>query len=198
MTGYNHYADCTCGWCSKIRTQKTQRVVVDKIKANIREQTKKFPSYLNPNAYCPVCGVKVFFYQSPYGGRVFFDSLGKPWEKHPCTDNVNRIVTRIPMKDFPTYDRVGKFEFDKFNPFIIKYIAIPKDEGLFVRVSGQFGKNGIHLELKNIYKHDLELLEIDINSPCMMLALKHSYKLSLVNNRGEVIEALGVPITRGS
>ena len=26
-------------------------------------------------------------YQSPNGGRVFFDDLGWPWPKHPCTDN---------------------------------------------------------------------------------------------------------------
>jgi hypothetical protein len=44
-------------------------------------------SYINPNAYCPVCGQHVFFYQSPYGGRVFFDDVGWPWPKHPCTDN---------------------------------------------------------------------------------------------------------------
>ncbi|TPL45350.1 hypothetical protein [Mesorhizobium sp. B2-4-6] len=29
----------------------------------------------------------MFYYQSPYGGRVFFDHLGWPWPKHPCTDN---------------------------------------------------------------------------------------------------------------
>jgi len=29
----------------------------------------------------------VFFYQSPHGSRVFFDDLGPPWPKHPCTDN---------------------------------------------------------------------------------------------------------------
>lgn len=46
-----------------------------------------FPSYVNPNARCPVCGAEVYFYQSPYGGRVFFDELGPPWPKHPCTDN---------------------------------------------------------------------------------------------------------------
>jgi len=46
-----------------------------------------YPSYVNPNAHCPVCGAEVFFYQSPYGGRVFFDELGPPWPKHPCTDN---------------------------------------------------------------------------------------------------------------
>ena len=46
-----------------------------------------YPSYVNPNACCPVCGASVYFYQSPYGGRVFFDELGPPWPKHPCTDN---------------------------------------------------------------------------------------------------------------
>ncbi|MGM9428100.1 hypothetical protein [Hydrogenophaga sp. MI9] len=40
---------------------------------------------LNPNASCPVCGANVFFYKSPYDGRVFFDELGPPWSKHPCT-----------------------------------------------------------------------------------------------------------------
>lgn len=44
-------------------------------------------SYLNPNAHCPVCGETVYFYQSPYGGRVFFDDVGWPWPKHGCTDN---------------------------------------------------------------------------------------------------------------
>lgn len=43
-------------------------------------------SYINPNAYCPICGQSVYFYQSPYGGRVFFDDVGWPWPKHPCTD----------------------------------------------------------------------------------------------------------------
>lgn len=41
--------------------------------------------YLEPNATCPVCGQSVFFYESPFGGRVFFDELGPPWPKHPCT-----------------------------------------------------------------------------------------------------------------
>jgi hypothetical protein len=45
-------------------------------------------SYVNPNAHCPVCGAAVYFYRSPYNGRVFFDALGWPWPKHPCTDNL--------------------------------------------------------------------------------------------------------------
>src|ERR1700722_4249916 len=43
-------------------------------------------SYLDPNATCPVCGASVFFYRSPFNGRVFFDDVGWPWPKHPCTD----------------------------------------------------------------------------------------------------------------
>lgn len=43
-------------------------------------------SYTDPNAICPVCGASVFFYQNSSGSRVFFDDLGWPWPKHPCTD----------------------------------------------------------------------------------------------------------------
>ena len=39
-----------------------------------------------PNARCPECGALVFFYQNSAGSRVFFDDLGPPWPKHPCTD----------------------------------------------------------------------------------------------------------------
>lgn len=42
---------------------------------------------MNPNASCPVCGQSVYFYANEHGSRVFFDELGKPWAKHPCTDN---------------------------------------------------------------------------------------------------------------
>jgi hypothetical protein len=42
--------------------------------------------FVNPNAKCPVCGAGVFFYANEHGSRVFFDDLGPPWPKHPCTD----------------------------------------------------------------------------------------------------------------
>lgn len=43
--------------------------------------------YVNPNARCPVCGAPVFFYTNASGSRVYFDDLGPPWPKHPCTDH---------------------------------------------------------------------------------------------------------------
>jgi hypothetical protein len=44
-------------------------------------------AFVYPNANCPVCGDPVFFYQNQFGSKVYFDELGKPWPKHPCTDN---------------------------------------------------------------------------------------------------------------
>jgi hypothetical protein len=46
----------------------------------------KAESHTIPNAKCPVCNTQVFFYKSHEGGSVFFDELGPPWPKHPCTD----------------------------------------------------------------------------------------------------------------
>lgn len=47
-------------------------------------------SYLNPTS-CPVCDASVFFYRSPYNGRVFFDNVPWPWPKHDCTDTYQRL-----------------------------------------------------------------------------------------------------------
>ena len=43
--------------------------------------------FVNPNAKCPVCSLPVFYYQNSFGSKVYFDDLGPPWPKHPCTDN---------------------------------------------------------------------------------------------------------------
>jgi hypothetical protein len=66
-------------------------------------------SYTNPNAKCPVCGALVYFYQSPSGGRVFFDDLGPPWPKHPCTVGSSAIISRatITTKQIPQWSREG-------------------------------------------------------------------------------------------
>jgi hypothetical protein len=54
--------------------------------ADIRADRSATACFVNPNADCPVCGQPVFFYQNHSGSRVYFDELGPPWPKHPCTD----------------------------------------------------------------------------------------------------------------
>lgn len=84
---YGHPLGCDCGFGGD--TGGGGGVGVTSVRAvwNSNEPFSTFESYVNPNARCPVCGAEVFFYQSPYGGRVYFDDLGPPWPKHPCTDN---------------------------------------------------------------------------------------------------------------
>ena len=74
---WNHSATCNCGWGGVSYGFDTETTPLP----CIREV-----SFLNPNARCPVCGDQVFFYRSPNGGAVYFDGLGWPWPKHPCTD----------------------------------------------------------------------------------------------------------------
>jgi hypothetical protein len=120
--GNNHYPWCTCGWCSGgyrgghgtggsryapvfTRHFKEQRASDNSPThwawAAIPE-FRTLDSFTNPNASCPKCGAPVFFYKSPYGGRVFFDSLGPPWPKHPCTDNAaerTAVTGAVPLRD---------------------------------------------------------------------------------------------------
>lgn len=74
---WNHPPDCNCGWGGvfygmEVKTTKYYWQVSD--------------SYTNPNATCPTCRAKVFYYKSPFGGKVYFDYMGPPWPKHPCMD----------------------------------------------------------------------------------------------------------------
>jgi len=99
MPGHNHYPDCTCGWCVKyggyhLSAHESALLEEQKVRhENAERLLSSYQSYsysscfVSPNAKCPVCGAIVFFYQNKHGSRVFFDDLGPPWPKHPCTDN---------------------------------------------------------------------------------------------------------------
>lgn len=91
---HNHPPSCDCGWggvwygnqpyagCGWVRPNEPRPRTMGEQKGTFSAEAAGFAV---PNARCPVCGTSVFFYQSPYGGRVYFDSLGPPWPKHPCT-----------------------------------------------------------------------------------------------------------------
>lgn len=92
----NHRPGCRCGWGGDGHLGRSPggygHVPIRTPKPRALPVRRGFDSYTDPNARCPVCGDSVFFYQAPSGGRVFFDELGPPWPKHPCTDN-----PRIPV-----------------------------------------------------------------------------------------------------
>ena len=95
---WNHPSNCNCGWGGDSGggagrlTGGTRRLkVVDGHTWRLYRRPT-YVAFLNRNAVCPCCGEPVYFYQSPFGGRVFFDGLGPPWPKHPCTDNSTSYV----------------------------------------------------------------------------------------------------------
>ena len=94
-----------------------------------------YDSYVNPNARCPVCHERVFFYQSEDGGRVFFDDLGPPWPKHPCTDNSTRYKPiPIEKKELPP-NKEYNWQKEGWKPFICK--SVEQNEGGITRITGR-------------------------------------------------------------
>jgi hypothetical protein len=90
---WNHAIGCRCGWGGDGHAGRGTGGPSGALPyANVAAQWYRelFDAYATPNSRCPVCGCKVYFYQSEFGGRVFFDELGPPWPKHPCTDHAAR------------------------------------------------------------------------------------------------------------
>src|SRR4051794_40348853 len=96
MPGYNHFPDCTCGWCWKQSKDSVKYEYVPACTGGARILRQSGVSrstsacFVTPNASCPECGQKVFYYSNANGSRVFFDGLGIPCPKHPCTDRGRR------------------------------------------------------------------------------------------------------------
>src|SRR5687767_5375763 len=94
----NHPPGCTCGWggyghLGRRTVYGPMGTAVSNGSGLLDGQYRTYyETFVNPNARCPVCGDAVFFYQSPEGGKVFFDELGPPWPKHPCTNNTEANV----------------------------------------------------------------------------------------------------------
>lgn len=102
---WNHPPGCNCGWGGDTggsfaggAYKAGYAVPARHVTATSQVRTKAvcdghWESVGNrgPNAECPVCGQLVYFVRLENGGRVFFDELGPPWPKHPCTDNGHAV-----------------------------------------------------------------------------------------------------------
>ncbi|MGC4746832.1 DUF1707 SHOCT-like domain-containing protein [Micromonospora sp. DT201] len=86
--------------------------------------------WISPNASCPVCGASVYFYANQHGSRVFFDDLGPPWPKHPCTDDPTRNVTTAggrqapSLRDFSVMQRPSESRDRRWKPYTVRGITI--------------------------------------------------------------------------
>lgn len=125
-------------------------------KVKIRE-SGHYTSYIEPNAHCPVCGDEVYFYQSPHGGRVFFDQLGYPWTKHPCTDSNLWRTSRQHLKFIGDATNqlaiyfIHKWEDDGYFPMICEYSVANQIFARFLYENSQdstYLLNSVRLSLK--------------------------------------------------
>ena len=140
---WTHYPDCNCGfggwtgyWISPTGARRRYCEYIEWAPKRSFEfsagQKYSFESFLNPNANCPVCGAPVFFYQSPYGGRVFFDELGPPWPKHPCMDLTRRPGKGTALTRFRRGSkRINPPEWQKSGWEPLSSVFIRKQKGKF-------------------------------------------------------------------
>ena len=115
--------------------------------------------FVRPNARCPVCGQQVFFYSNQHGSRVFFDELGPPWPKHPCTDVNNVALQRVarsavgptlrPLPEVRQIARNSKFATPLANAetYLWKYGQLPGSAWV-VLDEEQVGELGTRLHLQ--------------------------------------------------
>lgn len=127
---WNHPQDCRCGWGGVGHSGSSSRKKSTTIGTGNRFY--ELQSYLIPNAKCPVCKSLVFFYQSENGGRVFFDSLGPPWPKHPCTNNHFTKISDIYIKEIVDSKWQTVAEGSNWKPLVVLNITpLPPNFNVF-------------------------------------------------------------------
>jgi len=155
---WNHPTGCTCGWggeghFGRKRHPDDAHAVSSYWWVPPITQTRE--SYVNPNAFCPKCDASVFFYQSPNGGRVFFDELGPPWPKHPCTDNASIPKFIKGFSNLPKQKEGAtnyKWQIDRWSPFFISVVVgIDKSS---LRINGTNEEHDVVLYTRKVvYPH---------------------------------------------
>ena len=123
---WNHYPGCSCGFGGEYYGSPSAHSSLHTLES--------YERYLNPFAKCPVCGAAVFFFQDSNDGRVFFDELGPPWPKHPCTDHSDRdwdsgnhcSSESSPVVTDPQWKREG------WQPFLLTEAIFPRGQRQYI------------------------------------------------------------------
>lgn len=154
---WNHSPECTCGWGGYGHLGRRGPDPNQSLPVSVPYRFNHFyltaSSFTNPNAHCPVCGANVFFYQSPYGGKVYFDELGPPWPRHPCTDNtpigsISRVAETV-SHAFPLVSTPAnpKWMDDGWQPFFCQKVTQATKGVGYCRLDGYIGDRCITLYL---------------------------------------------------
>ncbi len=143
-----------------------------------------YSSFINPNTTCPVCGEQVFYYENSYGGRVYFDSLGPPWPKHPCIDYVTTGTK-------PQKVKFSDWVNDLWQPFQIE--KIENFDNIHFEVTGTLLKElkelTIYIEKnENIDKLKKNLCHIRMNNDQTIIL--STFEIKRMNKSLSILELL--------
>ncbi|MCG7932633.1 MAG: hypothetical protein N0E44_21680 [Candidatus Thiodiazotropha lotti] len=123
----------------------------------------------------------MFFYQSPNGGRVFFDELGPPWPKHPCTDNssIPKQIGYNSSRSIQAPSKKYSWQMNGWSPFFITTVS--RIDKFSQKIIGMLREEEITLYINSILYHHGK---IDIiSAECISYARKegdNKYKISLI------------------
>lgn len=140
-----------------------------------------FASYVDPWASCPACGASVFFYQSPNGGRVFFDQLGPPWPRHACTTGTSLPKVRLSSTDHPDAKRPPPSWIGAGWRPLLKATAADLTPDL-MRLEGVYGEDAIHLYVPKFYLRALPAPIDELSSAPILIKVAESgvYRIEIL------------------
>lgn len=162
---WGHSIGCTCGWGGEGHLGRPNggfQAPASRPPTILQAQFPLAVSFTRPNATCPECGVSVYFYQSPAGGRVFFDELGPPWPKHPCTDRSTTFSGKVsvvaptsgPDREKPRWIDEG------WVPFICSQVGAGTGGVGYCRLDGVLGDTRTTIYLCTTTLPDAALLQV--------------------------------------
>lgn len=190
---WNHPRGCTCGWGGEGHAGLRGIGSFTNESSNTKFYgvppiNRAYESFVHPNAICPVCGSSVFFYQSPHGGRVFFDELGPPWPKHPCTNNQSiprqmalSNTSHLEEKSY-TWQKTG------WKPFFITVVT--GVDQYHLRITGQLEGKEIVVYAARVVDSHSKNNPIAPECICQIMPTRGSgsvYDLSLVTTSGKIM-----------
>lgn len=143
-----------------------------------------------PNARCPVCQAHVFFYANKFGSRVFFDNLGPPWPKHPCTNKPNLKIDDNDFKNVRIEIRTNGLRQELF---AAESIAINKRS----RQYGQRGYDWNPIVIMNISRSGIKnIIEAEFIESLSHETLNFTcYSTDPLFNDGDILSVKGNEIS---
>lgn len=142
---WNHSLDCTCGWGGEGhagRRSVGSAIYVPMARPVFKTYSEFLVGCTIPNAKCPVCGDPVFFYRSPSNGRVFFDELGPPWPKHPCTISPHKVITANGSANSESVDMsIQWYVSSEWKPFLVEGVLKVDIKNNISEIFGYLGEH---------------------------------------------------------